>query len=99
MAYYLRYADDALDDLNRLYDYLLVRDKPAAKRAYQAIIKAADVLREFPFAGRKVHETESLLRELLVPFGASGYVMLFEIEDDKTVTVLAIRHQREDDYH
>jgi hypothetical protein len=38
-------------------------------------------------------------RELLIPFGHSGYVALFEIDDDRTVTVTAVRHQREDDYH
>ena len=30
--------------------------------------------------------------------GANGYVALFEIEDNQTVTVLAIRHQREEDF-
>jgi ParE toxin of type II toxin-antitoxin system, parDE len=30
---------------------------------------------------------------------ADGYVALFEIEDASTVTVLAVRHQLEDDYH
>ncbi len=38
-------------------------------------------------------------RELLVmAAGANGYVALFEIEDSQTVTVLAIRHQREEDF-
>ncbi len=38
-------------------------------------------------------------RELLaMPVGANGYVALFEIEDSQTVTVLAIRHQREEDF-
>jgi len=32
------------------------------------------------------------------PFGSAGYVALFEIEDQTTVTILAIRHQREEDY-
>jgi mRNA-degrading endonuclease RelE of RelBE toxin-antitoxin system len=36
---------------------------------------------------------------MLIPFGDSGYVILFEIEDSTTVTILAVRHQREDDYH
>jgi hypothetical protein len=36
---------------------------------------------------------------MVIPFGTAGYVALFEIEDSKTVTVLAIRHQRDDDYH
>jgi hypothetical protein len=35
----------------------------------------------------------------MIPFGASGYVALFEIDRDRCVTVLALRHQREDDYH
>jgi mRNA-degrading endonuclease RelE of RelBE toxin-antitoxin system len=38
------------------------------------------------------------LRELVIPFGSSGYVMLFEIDDASTVIILAVRHQREDDY-
>jgi plasmid stabilization system protein ParE len=99
MTYSLRYSDHARQDIDRLYDYLLVHDREIARRAYEAIIKAAEILREFPFTGRKLSDEDSLLRELLVPFGSSGYVMLFEIEDAETVTILAIRHQREDDYH
>ena len=30
---------------------------------------------------------------------SAGYVALFEIEGPSTVTILAVRHQREDDYH
>jgi plasmid stabilization system protein ParE len=36
---------------------------------------------------------------MVIPFGAGGYVALFEIEADNFVTILAVRHQREDDYH
>ncbi len=36
---------------------------------------------------------------LIVSFGTSGYVPLFEIESAEHVTILAVRHQREDDYH
>ena len=39
------------------------------------------------------------LRELIIPFGRTGYVALFEVEDAATVTILAVRHQLEDDYH
>jgi hypothetical protein len=35
----------------------------------------------------------------VIPFGSAGYVALFEIEDDKHVSILAVRHQREDDYY
>lgn len=34
-----------------------------------------------------------------IAFGSSAYVALFEIADNHTVTVLAVRHQRGDDYH
>jgi hypothetical protein len=34
----------------------------------------------------------------VIPFGKTGYVALFEIEPPRTVTILAVRHQREDDY-
>jgi plasmid stabilization system protein ParE len=35
----------------------------------------------------------------VINFGRSGYVALYEIVDDSTVIIGAIRHQREDDYH
>jgi len=41
-----------------------------------------------------------LERELIIPFGASGYVALFvEFSASHEVAVSAFRHQREDDYH
>ncbi|NPT40714.1 hypothetical protein GNZ12_05175 [Paraburkholderia sp. 1N] len=36
---------------------------------------------------------------MVVPFGFAGYVVLFEIEGASTVSILAVWHQREDDYH
>ncbi|WP_374729662.1 type II toxin-antitoxin system RelE family toxin [Caballeronia choica] len=56
-------------------------------------------LRSSPFTCRKARSDAPSLRELINPFGRSGYVALFEIDDDETVTVLAIRHQLEEDNH
>lgn len=56
------------------------------------------LLETSPFSCRKTSPHDSFLRELIISFSASGYVALFEIEDARTVTVLAVRHQREDDY-
>ena len=99
MTFAARYSKGALDDLERLYDYLLVRDIELAEKAYQAIAKATEFLENFPFSCRKASADNAFLRELLIPFGSSGYVALFEIEDSETVTIVAIRHQREEDYH
>jgi plasmid stabilization system protein ParE len=51
-----------------------------------------------PFVYRKAGDSP-FLRELLIPFRGAGYVALYEIEDAAHVTVLAVRHQLEDDYH
>lgn len=62
-----------------------------------AIESAVDHLARSPFILRKAGDSP-FLRELLIPFGHSGCVALFEIEDGATLTVLAVRHQLEDDY-
>lgn len=98
MTWQVRYTDAARDDLQRLFDFLLSKDPVVAKRAITIIGKGMILLREFPFTCRKADPTNPFLRELLIPFGASGYVALFEIEDGETVTILAVRHQRESDY-
>jgi plasmid stabilization system protein ParE len=55
-------------------------------------------LQDFPYACRKAGEGhDPFLRELLIGFGGTGYVVLYRIDED-TVTVAAVRHQREDDY-
>jgi plasmid stabilization system protein ParE len=97
--YRVRYTPDAEDDLLRLYDFLLEKDLAAAERALEAIRGSVELLRLSPFSCRKAVADNPLLRELVIPFGSAGYVALFEIDDPSTVTILAVRHQREDDYH
>lgn len=98
MSYSIRFTAQAKADLERLYAYLIKRDYAAAERALEAIDHAWGLLEQFPFSCRKADEANPFLRELVISFGHSGYVALFEIEDSTTVTVLAVRHQLEDDY-
>lgn len=103
MSFAVRYSAGARDDLIRLYQFLLdrastVEDLDVAERAVNAISSAVDSLGRSPFIYRKAGQSP-FLRELLIPFGHSGYVALFEIEDASIVTILAVRHQLEDDYH
>ena len=98
MSYRVRYTRAARDDLKWLYEFLLEHDLQAATQAREAIGKSIAVLQEFPFTCRKAIPNNPLLREMVIPFGSTGYVALFEIENSETVTILAIRHQREDDY-
>lgn len=99
MAYTLRISEAAQSDLERLLSFLAANDYDSALRARAAIENAYKLLKEMPFACRKVEENNPFLRELLISFGHSGYMALFEIENDKYVTILAFRHQREVDYH
>jgi hypothetical protein len=55
------------------------------------------VLSWLPYTCRKAELGHGRLRELIVPFGVAGYIVLFEIVDD-AVVVGAVRHQREEDY-
>jgi plasmid stabilization system protein ParE len=102
MTYQVRFTRAAAADLERLYDFILERDDAdflLAERALHAIRSGIATLRTSPFTCRKVQRDTPFLRELLIPFGPSGYVALFEIDSSQTVTVLAVRHQLEDDYH
>ena len=97
----VRFTTEAEADLLRLFDFVLEQDVAAAEKAGEAIAKAIELLEVFPFSCRKAlgGDGNPFLRELIVPFGGSGYVALFEIENRETVTFLAVRHQREEDYH
>lgn len=99
MSFHVRISKAAQDDLERLLDFLAPADYSAAQRARAAIERGYRFLAEMPFACRKVDADNPFLRELLVPFGGAGYVVVYEIDDDHTLTILAVRHQREDDYH
>ena len=98
MKYRVRITQGAGDDLDRLIHYLAIRDVDSAVRASEAILSAFGLLEDFPFSCRKFDPDNPLLRELVIDFGQAGYIALFEIETGGYVSILAIRHQLEDDY-
>ena len=102
MTYRVRFTQEAEADLVRLYEFILDRDAAdwaLAERALETIRAGIATLERLPFTCRKATADSPFLRELVIPFGAAGYVALFEIDDAQTVTVLALRHQREIEYH
>ena len=105
MTFRVRLTKAAQADLDRLFDFLIERELSRdggklelAELAMAALRAGFSTLKSSPFTCRKAGSSP-FLRELIVPFGRSGYVALFEIEDESTVSVLAVRHQLEDDYH
>lgn len=91
------FAPAALDDLERLREFLRPRNSAAAKRAAVAITKAVQLLGQHPQVGRPAEEMDIEFRELLIDFGDSGYIALYRYEGD-LVTVLSLRHQKEVGY-
>lgn len=104
MTFDVRFSAAAEADLERLFDFLLdraetVEDFELAQTAIGSV--RATLLNQLavtPYSFRKAG-TSPTRRELIIPFGASGYVALYEIVGPSRVVVLAVRHQREEDYH
>jgi len=92
----LIYSARALADLERLTDFLVETDPPAALATIELIEEAVAVLGRHPLIGRPV---EAELRELVISRGRSGHVALYSFEQVyDAVLILAIRHQREAGY-
>lgn len=103
MSFSVRLTREALDNLQRLEEFLVELaskhgDYDLPIRAVEAIRRELLILETNPYTCRKAG-SNPLERELVIPFGGSGYVALFEIISEHEIAVSAIRHQREDDYH
>lgn len=94
----VRLSARAQSDISRLRAFLLEKDLAAAKRAVLAIREALMPLKHSHMSGRLVEDHDGL-RELVIDFGSTGYLALYRFEPSfDVVTILAIKHQREDDY-
>jgi plasmid stabilization system protein ParE len=105
VTFRVRLTREAESDLDRLFDFVLERelerdggDLSLAEQAVAAIRAGLATLKTSPFTCRKAGRSP-FLRELIIPFGRSGYVALIEMESATDVVVVAVRHQLEDDYH
>jgi plasmid stabilization system protein ParE len=90
------YSQRASQDLVRLYQFLAEKNPAAALRAITTIRDSMSSLQSMPKMGRPV---ENGLREWIIDFSSSGYVALYDLHEiTDELVVLAIKHQREDDY-
>jgi plasmid stabilization system protein ParE len=90
------YSANALEKLERALTALPEEGAASASDTARAIQSAVDNLREHPLVGRRVEDD---LRELVISFGATGYIALYRflVQRDE-VRVLALRPQREIGY-
>ena len=94
----LIWSRQALLDVQRLYRFLAVKNIAAATRAIKSVRQGVRVLGYQPGIGRTVEDIPEEFREWLIDFGNSGYVARYRFNGE-TVTILAVRHQKEAGYH
>lgn len=86
-------------DLQRLQNFLKTKNRLAARKAGEVIIRAIQQLKMQPDMGRPVPILPLEYQELVIGFGDSGYVMLYrhDWETDRIV-IMMVRHQKEAGY-
>lgn len=92
MNYRVTATPEARADLLRLNVFLAKQSPDAARRAMDEIDLALRSLSEMP--DRAAGGTGGV-RELMIPFGGSGYVAQYRISQD-TVIIARVFHMRED---
>lgn len=98
--YRVRFARSALEDLQRLTEFVVSHSPKRASDAENASRDAVEVLKRLPFVGRPARQqADATLRELVIPFGPTGYLVLYRVGAGAIVSVLAARHQLEERYH
>ena len=87
----------ALEDLQRLREFLRLKSPEAAKRSAKVIVRAIQILSHQSGIGRPAPDLGPECRELPIDFGGSGYLALYRQRGDDII-ILALRHQLENDY-
>jgi plasmid stabilization system protein ParE len=90
----VEWSELAVADLSRLRDFIAEHDPAAAIRAIRAIRQGIRTIAAFPQAGRTDRALLPEYRIWVVPFGGSGYVVIYRVAGS-VVTVMAVRHGRE----
>lgn len=89
-------APAVMGDFDRIEQHLIAAQHPDPAARVLEILRAFDVLRYAPMIGRPVSRS---LRELVIGYGAHGYVARYRyILKRDLVVVVSVRSQREAGY-
>jgi plasmid stabilization system protein ParE len=87
----LHWTDDALADLDRLYDFLAVANPGAAERAVRMLLRVPNILTTHPAMGGRVEKPgHEDVRRLIV----GAYEVRYRVSD-QIVEILHVFHTRE----
>lgn len=94
----INFAEEALIDLERIFEFNVERNASTALDHILRIRSAVMILEEHPEIGRRI-DSRSPLRELVISHGKSGYVALYEYSRvEGAIRIVAVRHQGEAGY-
>ncbi len=89
----LVYASQALDDLDRLEDFLLEANAPVMQQAFPLIVSMVETLCQHSSIGRR---DRGQLRELATSHGKTGHIAPCRYNEIRDVAIVfATRHRRE----
>jgi plasmid stabilization system protein ParE len=89
----IEWLETAIFDLQRLREFIRQHNQEAAQRAFRTIRAAVTPLETNPRIGKPVEDLPDY-HDLIIPFGASGYVLRYRLQGD-TVFIIAVKHGRE----
>ncbi len=94
------FTSGALQDIKYCRRVLELKSSEATFQSQQVIQQRFLLLETTPLIGRVFLSSYKLeLRELIIPFGNSGYIALYRYEPGKElIFILAFRHQKEFSY-
>ena len=84
---------DAVEDVERLRSFLDRENPGAARRALASIWTAIDRLQEFPALGMPTKDAD--IRQIVVRFGASGYIVRYAALPGGDILITRLWHGRE----
>lgn len=82
----IEWLPEALKDLERLYDFIGRYSESAARNAITKILSKVGELLQFPERGRP-SEVDTNGRELIIQYGARGYVVRYRVANDRVVII------------
>lgn len=89
-------TSQAIDDLERVANFLAEKSPEAADRAKAVIAEHIEKIQRFPTIYRPVL-TQTDRREVVIAFGSYGYVMRYHYDPEAdTVAIINVWHQKEE---
>jgi toxin ParE1/3/4 len=87
------FGPDAVSDIERVRQFLDSRNPDAARRAMRTIWSALERVQDIPELGRPTEDDS--IRQIVIRFGAAGYVARYTLLPGGDILVLRIWHGRE----